>query len=388
MLSWEREMRILHLMLSCFYIDNYNYQENILPRINKKMGHDVRIIASTETFINGKLGYLESSKYLNEDNIEVVRLSYRKTLPHFIMRRIREYIGLYEEIEKFKPDVILSHGVPFKDIQTVVKYKKNNPYIKLFLDSHEASHNSALNWISDNILHKCLYRKYLRNVHQYVEKIFYIEPDSKRFITEKYHIPENKLEYWPLGGELINDDEKLKNKKEVFKQLNITKDKIIFTHSGKFDKRKRTEELLSAFSMVKDDRFVMLIVGVFLEDIEEKVKKIIDNDSRIMFLGWKKGDELIKILCATDVYCQPGSVSATLQNGMCCSCAVMTYPHEGYQVFLSSESCFFVETEDDMRRVFEKISVDTSVLDAIKKQSYKIATEILDYNVIAGRYIC
>ena len=42
-------MRILHLCLSCFYIDGYNYQENILPRINHEDGHDVRILASTET---------------------------------------------------------------------------------------------------------------------------------------------------------------------------------------------------------------------------------------------------------------------------------------------------------------------------------------------------
>ncbi len=132
----------------------------------------------------------------------------------------------------------------------------------------------------------------------------------------------------------------------------------------------------------------MIVAGVFLEDIEEKVKKIIDNDSRIIFVGWKNGDELIKILCATDVYCQPGSVSATLQNSMCCGCAVMTYPHEGYQVFLSSESCFFVETEDDMRKVFEKISSEPSVLDVIREQSYKIAVEVLDYDKIAGRYIC
>ena len=36
-------MKILHLMLACFYIDNYSYQENYLPKYHKKQGNDVEI---------------------------------------------------------------------------------------------------------------------------------------------------------------------------------------------------------------------------------------------------------------------------------------------------------------------------------------------------------
>jgi len=373
-------------MLSCFYIDNYNYQENILPRINKKMGHEVKIIASTETFINGKLSYLKKSNYYNEDNIEVVRLIYKKMLPHFLMRKIRAYNGLYKEIDKFKPDIILSHGLAFKDIKTVVKYKKKNTTVKLYLDSHEESQNSALNCFSDNILHKYLYRKYLKNTFDYIEKIFYLSPDCKRFIMDKYKVPENKLEYWPLGGEIKDYSVRIKYKEEILRLLSISPDKIIFTHSGKFDKLKRTEELIRAFSCVKNEKFIMIIAGVFLEN-NEKMMKIIEKDSRIIFVGWKDGEELIKILCSSDIYCQPGSVSVTMQNSMCCGCAVMVYPHEGYKIFLNEEICFFVKTEDDMKNVFEQISKNSSIINHIKEKSYAIACEILDYEKIANKYI-
>ena len=71
-------MKIVHCCLSCFYIDNYNYQENALPRQNKLDGHDVSIIASTETFINNtNLGYVQPSQYVNEDGIPVRRIPYR-----------------------------------------------------------------------------------------------------------------------------------------------------------------------------------------------------------------------------------------------------------------------------------------------------------------------
>ena len=47
-------MKILHCCLAAFYIDNYGYQENILPKIHQIHGHEVKIVASTETFIDDK----------------------------------------------------------------------------------------------------------------------------------------------------------------------------------------------------------------------------------------------------------------------------------------------------------------------------------------------
>ena len=68
-------MKILHLCLACFYIDNYTYQENILPRINHEDGHDVRILASTETYVdNAHLGYVEPAEYVTEYGVPIKRL--------------------------------------------------------------------------------------------------------------------------------------------------------------------------------------------------------------------------------------------------------------------------------------------------------------------------
>ena len=72
-------MKILHCCLACFYIDDYSYQENILPKFHKIQGHDVKILASTETYIDNKvLGNTVSGTYYNEDGIEVTRINYSK----------------------------------------------------------------------------------------------------------------------------------------------------------------------------------------------------------------------------------------------------------------------------------------------------------------------
>jgi len=51
-------MKILHLKLSNFFIDGVSYQENMLPRQNFKYGHDVKIIASAETYIQPNIARL------------------------------------------------------------------------------------------------------------------------------------------------------------------------------------------------------------------------------------------------------------------------------------------------------------------------------------------
>ena len=78
-------MKILHCCLAAFYIDNYGYQENILPKIHTLQGNEVKIIASTETYQkNNVLGYVRPSNYINENQIPVVRLPYIKWLPHHL----------------------------------------------------------------------------------------------------------------------------------------------------------------------------------------------------------------------------------------------------------------------------------------------------------------
>ena len=109
-------MRIVHCCLAAFYIDNYGYQENILPRMHKLQGHDVLILASTETYVDKvHIGYVEPKEYINEDGIPVHRIPYNSFLPHRIMQKLRCYKGVYNELDKFNPDFIFPPKDPSSD---------------------------------------------------------------------------------------------------------------------------------------------------------------------------------------------------------------------------------------------------------------------------------
>lgn len=378
-------MKILHLMLSCFYIDNYSYQENILPRQNAADGHDVKIIASTETFIdNQRLGYIAPGVYTNRDGIEVRRLPYSAWLPHFIMRKVRSYPGVYDLIEEFGPDVILFHGIGACELLSVARYKRKHPSISLYVDSHSHSTNSGRNFVSKWLLHRVLYRWVIQRTRPYIDRVFYISLEAKDFIDENYGVPESMMEFFPLGGIVLDAVERKQKRDAKRLELGLKDDDILFIHTGKMDGLKRTEEILTAFSRVQDDRFRLALIGSIPNEIKARIDPLIQSDKRVSFLGWKGADELLEYLCACDMYVQPGGQSATMQNAMCAGAPVMLYPHRSHIPYLDGNG-YFVKGVDDMAECFLKISQNPGELKVMSRNSERSARGILDYRKLAAR---
>ena len=103
-------MKVVHLCLGCFYIEGYTYQENILPKFHKRMGHDVEIIASLESFDSrGRHVCLPFNQkpFFNEHGIKVTRLNYRHKGK---LRKLKKFIGLSNALEVSSPDLLFIHG--------------------------------------------------------------------------------------------------------------------------------------------------------------------------------------------------------------------------------------------------------------------------------------
>lgn len=378
-------MKILHCCLSCFYIDGYNYQENVLPRQNKLDGHDVLIVASTETFIDNKqLGYIEPKEYFNEDGILVKRIPYRYFPSKIIQHKIRVYQGLMQILTEFKPDIVFFHGLCAFDIMTLAKYKQLHPDVMFYADSHEDYNNSARGFLSKNILHKIIYKYFLRKSLAYIDKIFYISYETLIFTIEMYKIPEDLLEFYPLGGIIYREQDRFIKRCSIREKYSIKDDDVLLVHSGKMDIQKRTLDLIKAFHNVKSKRLKLLIIGSVSDDIREEFLRLIAQDTRIQFLGWKTGDELMNCLCACDLYVQPGSQSATMQNALCCGSAAALYPHESHK-YLLNDAVFYLETQKDMEELFTAIANDREVLEEKRKLSQALAANKLDYKKLAAR---
>lgn len=381
-------MKILHCCLSNFYIDGYNYQENMLVREHVKAGHDVQVLASTEIYDqNGKLSYSAPRRYRSSDGADVVRLPYRKLGPHALMKKIRAYPGVYDRLRSAEPDVILFHGTCAWELLSVLRYKKNYPTVKLYLDSHEDFNNSARSFLSKNILHRLFYRPIFRKSIPHVEKILCISIETMDFIGRFYGCPKEKIEYFPLGGSIFNDVDYQSNRNNIRKENGIKPGELIFFQSGKFDKNKKLAEALIAFqTLPRFDNAKYLIAGVLQDDIKDDVEALIAKDERITFLGWKTAPELMQLLCAADVYVQPGSQSATLQNSICCRCAVIVDDVPSHYPFVKGNG-WMVDSTEALVQAFEAAiqAFQENELGHMRAQSLYIARQLLDYEKMAKR---
>lgn len=381
-------MKIIHCCLSCFYIDGYNYQENMLVREHARAGHEVLVLASTESFdAQGKLVYCSPGRYRGNDGADVVRLPYRGLLPHALMKKIRAYPDVYRYIHEFSPDVILFHGACAWDLLTVVRYKKKHPSVKLYVDSHEDFNNSARGVFSRNLLHGLFYRPIFRRSIPFFEKALCVSIETMDFIRSFYGCPEDKLEYFPLGGAIVQDSVYETVRAGVREKYHLKANELLFFQSGKFDQKKKLVESITAFRQLPYvENVKYFIAGVLQDDVKSQVETLLAGDERITFLGWKDADELLRLLCAADVYVQPGSQSATLQNSICCRCAVIVDDVSSHYPFVKGNG-WLVNDEERLVDAFNDavLAFQSGTIELMQATSLYIARELLDYEKMARR---
>ena len=375
-------MKILHMALSCFYVEGYNYQENILPRINKRHGHEVKIVASRESFVNNfEHGYTNAGVFINEDEIEVRRLKYKLPLPKFLNRKIRIYRGTKKELEQYRPDIVVFHGLAAGDLYTVARYCKRNN-VTLYVDSHEDQNNSASNFLSKYILHRLYYKFIIKKSIKSISKVLSITHETTKFIIDNYNIPIEMIQDFPLGGEIIDIKEKRENRNEVLNSLKMRRDDILLFHSGKLDKNKKTFDLLDAFKSINDNRFYLAIAGKFSDESYEFYKNMYSNNKHIIYLGWLSTDDLRKYISAADLYFQPGSQSATMQLSLCCGTPVAVWPHESHK-YLLGNLMPYIENKKDIVELIESLSKENTLLQELVNNAFNIASTKLDYEKLA-----
>jgi len=381
-------VRILHACLSCFYIDDASYQENELVQQHIALGHEVRVLASTEMISKtGQITYVEPREYMGSDGAVVKRLPYRRGLPQKIMRKLRLHPGVYREISEFAPDVILFHGASGWELLTVAKYAKNHPNVRFFIDSHEDANNSARGFISRELLHKRYYGPLLRRAAKTENPILCISLESMDFIHETYGIARDQLEFFPLGGRPLPDADYTRTRTAWRTKLGVADNQIMFLQSGKFDRLKRLLPSLKAFTATPDSAFRLFISGIIAKDENEaEIQTLIQSDSRIKFLGWNNPEAMVGLLAATDVYLQPGSQSVTMQNSICQRCAVIIDNVKSHQPFVDGNG-FLTQGGTDLDQIMGKISAQKHAIAAMQKRSHEIALELLDYSKMALRVI-
>lgn len=380
-------MRIVHLCLSCFYIDGHAYQENELVRQHVEDGHEVTVIASTESFgADRRLTYVEPGSYMGRDGARVVRLPYRRWLPHRVMRKLRLHPGVLALLRQLRPQVILFHGLCGWELQAVARYKRENPAVRLYVDSHEDHNNSARGLVSRYLLHRLYYAWIIRRCRAYFDKVLCVSLETMDFVRATYGVPPGQLEFYPLGGRVFDDEEYAARRVRGRRDAGVGEDAVLLLQTGKMGRRKKVLESLRAFIGTPGERLRFVLAGSLDEELRGEAEALIASDPRITFLGWRQVDALTDLLCAADIYVQPGTQSATMQMALCARCPVILDDVPSHVPFWESNG-WRLRNPEDLAAAFRAMAADPAALAAMAARSLEIARRLLDYRELAQRLL-
>lgn len=301
-------MKITHICLGSFFVDNYSYQENLLTKYHKKLGHDVEVITSLMTFDkNGKASFLnQGSIYQNEYDIKVTRLDYKKPVKFY--GKFRRHIGFEDVLKESKPDILFIHNCQFLDMDIIVRYLREKNDVKVYVDNHADFTNSATNWISKNVIHKIIWKHQAKIIEPYVAKFYGVLPVRVDFLINAYGLPKEKCELLVMGAddELVEKASHAEVKEQIRNKYNIDKDDFLIVTGGKIDQWKtETLELMKAVHEIDNKRVKLLVFGSVVNELKVKLNELCDGE-KVQYIGWIQADESYNYFGAADLVVFPG----------------------------------------------------------------------------------
>lgn len=384
-------MKIVHLCLASFYPDGYSYQENLLPKFHKKLGLNVEVIASTQSFDkDGRVCYLnKTGSYINEFGIKVTRLPY--LFNGKICHKLRKYKGVFNSLQKAAPDIIFIHGVQFADVPQVIKYKKKNPRVIMYADNHADFTNSATNWLSKVVLHQIIWRHYAQLLVPYINKFYGVLPVRVDFLKDIYHIPSKKCELLVMGADddLVMQAKNLNMRDCIRKKYGISNNDFLIVTGGKIDQWKtQTLLLMQAIQKINSKRVKLIVFGSVIPELKKEFMKLVDN-RKIYYAGWIRSNESYNYFEAADLGIFPGRHSVLWEQAVGEGLPLIVKDWPGtHHVDLGGNVRFLVkDSVEEIQQNIEFLIDHPDVYNSMKKVAQDKGMSYFSYKEIAKRSI-
>lgn len=380
-------MKVLHVCLANFYIDNYGYQENTLPKIHELQGHEVEILASTETYIDNKtIGYVEPRSYKTEYGVPITRLPYTRWLPHLVSRKLRIYIGVHEFLERFEPDILFIHDLQFLSIREIARYARHRPDVRIYVDCHTDLVNSATNWISRNILHRIVYRWCARIIDPYTTKYYGVLPLRVQFLTDIYRLDPARIEFLPLGVDdtVVDLSKRDMIRHRIRERYGLTDSDFVVVCGGKIDKRKKISNLMLAVREMEETRIKLIVFGSPNDETEGEIRELSQHEN-IVNVGWVPADDVYDYLMAADLAVFPGTHSVLWEQAVGVGLPCVFREWAGMKHVDIGGNCVFLKTGDvaEISATILRIFEDREMYSSLQEVAMTEGVSTFSYSRIA-----
>ena len=341
-------MKILHV--TAYYMDGMGYQENMLPKGQAELGHDVVVICG-----NRHPNY----KHIRDERDSMPGIFYDgqvqiERLPVFAELNGRGVIfkSLLPKLYKYKPDLLFCHGIGEPIISCII-YKLLNPSVILQMDTHSTADNSGKSMYAG--LYHGFFRIILQIFKAKFSSLFAISPETVEFMKKYYKLKDEDISFLPLPGDGSLMEEYCSNRIKFREKYNIGENEKVVIHTGKLPGEKLTNEVINAFNHLQRDDVKLIICGSIEDDWKNQFYELLGQNKNIHFLGWLPAEELRELFVASDLLCQPGSLSNTFLDAVCCGLPVILADTPQGRELTSDGNGILVSTKD-MKLLEEKLS--------------------------------
>lgn len=303
-------MKIVHIAPNAPYNENWGYQDNLLPKYHKKLGHEVTLIVTNTMHKDGKIVETDCCDKMLDDGVRLIRLKKKKYI-HRVLTNLNARLDCFDILKELRPDFVFFHGVISTTIYDVIRYKKKvNAKCKIVCDNHlDENNNSLMGKGIRKPLFSCFHWRHNKKALKYVEKFYGVTPWRKAYLEKFFKIPPEKTDVLIMGAD--NEQLDFQHRKEIRasirEQYNIEKQDFLILTGGKIDKQKNITLLMKACAQMENIK--LLVFGNVQEDIKIEFEKILSEASNICYIGWVAADKVYDYFFAADLVVFPGGHS-------------------------------------------------------------------------------
>lgn len=381
--------KIAHICLSCFYVDNMGYQENILPKKHKQQGYNVEIITSPLTFgPDGKSSIRRIGTYINENDIPVVVLPFVKWMGKYA-QYLHYVSGLLDELKRFKPDIIFCHGTSFLSIFDLKWYCKHYDTV-LYCDCHSDYYNTPTKKGKYLFINGIFWPFIARSISNVCKKAWGTTPARCDYLSKIYKYPDGIIDLLVMGGDedFIHIENRASLRERLYKIYNISNDTFLVCTGGKIGEEKRIVELIEAVESL-DANIHLIVFGTVSRGFENEFNKALEKTEKITFFGWANQQQIYDFFVASDLAFFPGTHSVLWEQAVACGTPAVFRRREMMTHVDVGGNCLFLDRPyvEDIKNVLQYLLKSKEVYKAMKSNAIEKGMPYFSYYSIAKRAI-
>lgn len=378
-------MKIMHIAPNAVYNDGWGFQENILPKYQRKAGHEVMLVVGTASHGQNGTVHVGEADYVLPDGVRVVRRNFKRSrLPY--LTRLRARIPVKDLLEAFAPDLIFFHGLQSASILDCVRYKKTHPSCVIVQDNHL---DPNIGFRADTVkqkLFRAYYRRLNRRAQPYVDKVYGVTPWRKTYAEEYFGVDPRKTDVLIMGAddEFVDLAHRAAHRDAKRREWGIPDDRFVVMTGGKLDRKKDPRELMRACAKRRQTELV--IFGTVAQEIKEEFDALVAANDNIRYLGWLDASKVYEHFFAAELVVFPGQHSVLWEQACAAKVPCAFKYFDGMEHVDNGGNAVFVHdtSEEGFTRLLDELHF-TPAYEAMKRAAQSEATDVYMYSHITQK---